>query len=287
MAGVRRAKMKIWKAVMCILAGSLAWSQGSFALRTGQREPVPPVRDPCRTFLCDQGGIIRGRADRKEIALVFTGGDFADGGPHVRAVLRKRQVRAGFFFTGDFYRDAGNKDLIRGLAADGHYLGPHSDKHLLYCDWSERDKTLVDKNLFAADILANCREMENLGIPRERAAYFIPPYEWYNTVIVKWAGELGLTLFSFTPGTSSNADYTTPLMPGYLGSEEIYGRILSYEEKDPCGLNGFILLIHIGSAPERTDKFYFKLEDLLSELTRRGYAMIRIDRLLGPERRMP
>jgi peptidoglycan/xylan/chitin deacetylase (PgdA/CDA1 family) len=37
--------------------------------------------------------------------LVFTGGDYADGGPHIRCVLRKRGVKASFFFTGDFYRD--------------------------------------------------------------------------------------------------------------------------------------------------------------------------------------
>jgi peptidoglycan/xylan/chitin deacetylase (PgdA/CDA1 family) len=70
-------------------------------------------------------------------------------------------------------------------------------------------------------------------------------------------------------------------MKEYLSSEEIYRRILAYEKKDPKGLNGFILLVHIGTAPERTDKLYLRLENLIDELSRRGYAFVRIDTLLS------
>ena len=241
--------------------------------------PAAPA-DPCRVFLCDQDGIVRGDTSVRRMSLVFTGGSFADGGDHIREVLRKEKVRAGFFFTGDFYRTPEFADLIRGLASDGHYLGPHSDKHLLYCDWDDRQKTLVTREEFRADILANFREMERFGIGRDEARLFIPPYEWYNRNIAAWCRELGLVLFNFTPGTSSNADYTTPSMPEYKSSREIYDRILAYEAKDPSGLNGFILLIHVGTDPERTDKFYLMLGDLIADLKARGYALVRIDELL-------
>lgn len=216
------------------------------------------------------------------MALVFTGGAFADGGEHIRAGLGRKRIRASFFFTGDFYRTPEFAGLIRGLAADGHYLGPHSDKHLLYCDWNDRSRTLVTRDEFRNDLLANYRAMERFGIARDRAPYFIPPYEWYNAEIAAWARDMGLVLFDFTPGTSSNADYTTPSMKEYLPSAVIYDRILAYEKKDPRGLNGFILLIHIGTDPERTDKLYLKLGDLLDELGRRGYSFVRIDDLLKP-----
>ena len=250
-------------------------------LAAGTAARTARAQDPCQVFTCDQGGIVRGDTSAKRLALVFTGGSFADGGEHIRAVLKKTGVKAGFFFTGDFYRTPELAGLIRGLAADGHYLGPHSDKHLLYCDWNDRAKTLVTRDAFRADLDANFREMERFGIARDRAPYFIPPYEWYNAEIVRWAREMGLVLFNFTPGTSSNADYTTPSMKEYLSSDAIYGRILAYEKKDPHGLNGFILLIHIGTDPARTDKFYLRLEDLVAELERRGYALVRIDELLG------
>ena len=168
------------------------------------------------------------------MSLIFTGGSFADGGEHIRRVLRDEGVKAGFFFTGDFYRTPEFEPLIRGLVADGHYLGPHSDKHLLYCPWDDREKTLVSREEFRADIEANFREMARFGIPRARRRLFIPPYEWYNREIAAWSRELGLVLFNFTPGTSSNADYTTPSMPEYLPSQTIYDRILAYEKSDPA-----------------------------------------------------
>ena len=237
-------------------------------------------QDSRAVFRCEEGGIIRGRTDRKEMALIITGGDFADGGDHIRAVLRDKGVKAGFFFTGDFYRSPEKKDLIRGLIADGHYLGPHSDKHLLYCDWDDRSKTLVKRDEFRADLLANTNIMEEFGIRGEDAPFFIPPYEWYNKDIVDWSRELGLTLFNFTPGTSSNADYTTPDMPEYLSSRTIWERIWACERRDPDGFNGFIMLTHIGTDPKRTDKFYLRLGDLLDELHKRDYRLVRIDDLL-------
>jgi peptidoglycan/xylan/chitin deacetylase (PgdA/CDA1 family) len=89
-----------------------------------------------------------------------------------------------------------------------------------------------------------------------------------------------LTLFNFTPGTNSNADYTTPSMDEYLSSQTIYQRILNWEGTDPHGLNGFILLLHVGAHPDRTDKLYLKLESLVDDLLARGYAFVRIDELL-------
>jgi len=239
------------------------------------------------TFLYDEGGVVRGDVSKKKLALIFTGGDFAEGGPHIRAVLSEKRVKAGFFFTGDFYRSGEKKDLVRGLIADGHYLGPHSDKHLLYCDWEDRSKTLVTREEFERDILANYAVMAEYGIRKQDAPYFIPPYEWYNKEIVAWSEGLGLVLFNFTPGTSSNADYTTPDMPNYLSSDVIYDRILAYEKADPNGLNGFILLIHIGTDPARTDKLYARLGELIDTLRARGYAFVRIDTLLSPCKPMP
>jgi peptidoglycan/xylan/chitin deacetylase (PgdA/CDA1 family) len=229
----------------------------------------------------DQGGIVRGDISKKEIALVLTGHDFAEGGTFVREVLARTEVSAGFFFSGDFYRREENATLIRGLKEDGHYLGPHSDRHLLYCSWENRDKLLVTKREFSDDILRNYRAMEAFGISREDSPFFIPPYEWYNSAIVSWAKELGLVLCNFTSGTLSTADYTTPDMANYRASTRIYQSIFERERADPYGLNGFILLLHIGTHPDRRDKFYRRLEELVSELRKKGYRFVRIDRLLS------
>ena len=179
-------------------------------------------------------------------------------------------MKASFFFTGDFFRSF--PSLVDSIKEDGHYIGAHSDKHLLYADWNNRDSTLVTEKEFKSDLKNNYSEMKNFGIGKKDAQFFLPPYEWYNDLISSWTNDLGLTLINFTPGTYSNADYTTPDMgERYLSSEEIYNRILSYEEENPNGLNGFILLLHIGTDPKRTDKFYNKLDELIKELRQRGY----------------
>jgi peptidoglycan/xylan/chitin deacetylase (PgdA/CDA1 family) len=98
----------------------------------------------------------------KEIALVFTGDTFADGGTHIRQVLAQQQIKASFFFTGNFYRNSGFKTLSVGLLTDGHYLGAHSDAHLLYCAWENRDSLLVNQEQFTGDWAANYRGMEKL-----------------------------------------------------------------------------------------------------------------------------
>jgi len=231
-------------------------------------------------FLFDHGGIVRGDTSRSALSLVFTGGDFADGGQSIRQTLGEKKVHAAFFFTGDFYRDPANKSIIAGLIKDGHYLGPHSDKHLLYAPWEKRDSSLVGEKQFKDDLLANYCIMESFGLKKTLPAFFIPPYEWYNEIHVRWARQLGVILFNFTPGTSSNADYTTPDMPSYRSSQSIYDKILAYEEQAPHGLNGFILLLHIGTDPSRTDKMYLRLGGLIDELRKRGYRFERLDHLL-------
>jgi len=240
-----------------------------------------PSQELDAPFTYDHGGIIRGDRSKKEIALVFTGDTFADGGAYIRQVLARQQVKASFFFTGNFYRHPGFKTLIEGLIADGHYLGAHSDAHLLYCAWEKRDSLLVTEEQFTADLAANYREMEKFGIAKTAARYFLPPYEWHNDTISAWTQAWGLQLVNYTPGTRSHADYTYPEMQArYVPSSKIYESILSYETSHTEGLNGFILLSHIGTDPRRTDKFYFMLEELMQTLRGKGYGFKRIDELL-------
>lgn len=226
----------------------------------------------------EYGGITRGDSTSKVIYLAFTGHEFADGGEIISKVLEEKEIKANFFFTGDFYRNPDNEKLIYELIKNGNYLGAHSDKHLLYASWEKRDSVLISKNEFKKDIQDNYSEMSKFGIKKEDSKYFMPPYEWYNKKISEWTNELGLQLINYTPGTSSNADYTIPSMPNYKTSEEIYKRILTYEETN--GLNGFILLSHIGTHPDRTDKFYNKLESLISELQKRGYMFSSLNEII-------
>ncbi|MFA5833241.1 MAG: glycoside hydrolase family 9 protein [Bacteroidota bacterium] len=222
------------------------------------------------------GGIARMDTTAKEIYLIFTGHEFADGGKQIANALRKNKVKASFFFTGDFYRQKKFVSTIKQLKKEGHYLGAHSDKHLLYASWEKRDSLHVTKEQFNNDVKNNYKAMKAFGIHSSAAPYFLPPYEWYNQTISDWTNELGLQLINFTPGTSSNADYTTPDMPNYISTDSIFSRILRYESNNSSGLNGFLLLSHIGTSEKRSDKFYAKLEALIVQLKKRGYTFKRL-----------
>lgn len=233
-----------------------------------------------QSFQTFQGAVVRGDTTQKNIALVFTGDEFADGGMHIAAVLGSQGISASFFFTGKFYRKPSFESLIDTLCSLGHYMGAHSDQHLLYCDWEKRDSLLVSRELFFSDLQNNYKAMLPFGIKKEDARYFLPPYEWYNDSIASWTHSLGLQLLNFTHGTLSHADYTVPGTQAYRSSEEIFQSILTYETSASHGLNGFILLAHIGTVSDRTDKFYFYLEKLVEELKSRAYRFKRIDELL-------
>lgn len=227
-----------------------------------------------------RGAIIRGDTTRRQLALVFTGDEFADGGDTIRQTLKKQGVKASFFLTGRFYRTPAFRPLIKALHRDGHYLGAHSDQHLLYCDWTKRDSLLVTQAAFLRDLRQNYQEMYEIGIAKQAAHYFLPPYEWYNETIADWTRQEGLQLINYTPGTSSHADYTTPDARNYRSSDTILESIYAFERRKPSALNGFILLMHLGTHPARTDKLYNHLPTLLNYLRQRGYTLVRVDDLL-------
>ena len=243
---------------------------------TGQDKGMP------ESFTYSSGAIVRGIPTEKNIALVFTGDLFGEGLDQISTVLEQHEIRASFFLTGNFYREDRFEVFIDKLLAGGHYLGGHSDRHLLYCDWVKRDSLLVTREQFISDLENNYREMERFGIHKADAQYFLPPYEWYNDSIAAWAHSWGLQLVNYTPGTLSHADYTVPGSAGYRSSADILHSILSYEASAGEGLNGFLLLMHTGSAPERSDRFYPLLGTLVDSLSSRGYQFLTVPELLAP-----
>ena len=106
------------------------------------------------------------------------------------------------------------------------------------------------------------------------ARYFIPPYEHYNAEVASWARQLGLQMVNYTPGTTTNGDYTTPDMPRYFSSKGILDKVYSIEKKS--GLNGYILLIHFGTDDARKDKLYNHLPSLIRTLKKKGYSFLSI-----------
>ena len=168
---------------------------------------------------------------------------------------------------------------MRKILSDGHYVGSHSYGHLLYAPWDRRDSLLVTREEFEADITRSYTLLHSFGISPADAPLFLPPYEHYNATVSSWARSLGLQVVNYTSGTYTNGDYTTPDLPYYYSSQFILDKVMEVEKEK--GLGGHIMLIHLGTPPERTDKFYRRLPELIRTLQRRGYRFVPLREAVG------
>ncbi|MCX6207641.1 MAG: glycoside hydrolase family 9 protein [Bacteroidetes bacterium] len=234
----------------------------------------PSYQSKSKTLVKSHGAIVRSDSTLKELAIVFTADEFGEGLPTIIKTLNKNNVWASFFFTGRFYRNPLFQNEIDQLAKSSNYLGPHSDQHLLYCDWTKRDSTLITRARFQYDFNQNLASMPKDIYSSSNIQYFIPPYEWWNDDIVRWCNEKGITLFNFTPGIGTNADYAWPEMGNaYKSSELLISNLKKFEATNPNHLNGAIILIHAGTDPRRKDKLYDHLDEIIAYLKEKGYRL--------------
>lgn len=246
----------------------------------GAPDPTAPERkQQVSSLMMSHGGIVRGPRNEKRLAMVFTGGSYGEGAATILDALAERGLKASFFVTGDYLALPDQAPLLRRMVDEGHYLGPHSHAHLLYAPWEDRSRSLVTEQEFKADLRRNLAELQQLGACSQQPVYFIPPFEYYNEQHSQWAAEIGCVLFNFTPGSGSNRDWAPEGHKAFKPSEQIAHEVLDFESREPEGLNGFLLLLHLGS--QRQDKMPPHVGPLIDELAARGYSFARIDELLA------
>ncbi len=112
--------------------------------------------------------------DKKEIAISFDDGPATNYTPEILQLLKKENVKAGFFCIGN--RIAGNENILKQIQEHGHIIGNHSYSHHFWFDMFSSKKMLED--LRSMD-----REMKRvIGIePR----LFRPPYGVTNPNLKK------------------------------------------------------------------------------------------------------
>lgn len=226
-----------------------------------------------------KGGIDRGDIHNKALSFVFTGGSHGEGVDHILDVLKEKKVVGSFFLTGNYLRNPKYRAGVERMVREGHYVGAHSDNHPKYVKKHGDSHTLISQYAFKKDLDKNFAALATYGIKKSDATYYIPPYEMYNQTIANWCKEYGLTLFNYTPGTRTNGDYTDPSSYRYYSSKEILQWVWK-EEAKTHGLNGHIMLIHVGVGPKRTDKFYLKMGPLIDQLRGKGYEILSVPSLI-------
>lgn len=216
------------------------------------------------------GAVVKINPGEKNIFLVFTADSMFQGGERILKTLKKERVKGSFFFTGNCLRLPEHEDIIKRIIKDEHYVGGHSDNHLLYAEWGKRDSLIVSRDSLMRDLERNAAELARFGITKEKSRWLLPPYEYYNSESNFLTERMGYRVLNYTPGTGTPADYTTPDMPSYKTSEQLIDNLYNFE--NAVGLDGAILLIHPGIHPDRTDRLYNRLGEIIKHLKEKGYS---------------
>ena len=214
--------------------------------------------------------IVRVKPSSKDIYLAFTADSMFQGANKVLKTLKKNKIKGSFFFTGNALRMEEHKEVIENIIEEGHYVGGHSDSHMLYAPWDKRDSLLVTQEQIAEDIIANAKELEKFGITKEQSLWFMSPYEWYNDISVRVTEKLGYKVINFTPGILTSDDYTTPGMSNYKSSQQLIDQLYAFEHTR--GLGGAVILIHPGIHEDRIDRLYDRLGEIIQYLSKKGYS---------------
>jgi peptidoglycan/xylan/chitin deacetylase (PgdA/CDA1 family) len=241
----------------------LTYYFGKMESKGNSLKKVERVNDAC-------GAAVRVNPDEKKVYFIFSADTRFNGGSHILKTLDKYGVKGSFFLTGNCLRMEEHKELIEKIIADGHYVGGHSDNHLLYATWEDRDSSLVTRDSLIRDMQLNMAELKKFGIKSEDARWFLPPYEYYNSDHVKWLENAGMKVMNLTPGSATSADYTTADMPNYKTSQTLINALMAFEER--VGLNGAIILIHPGIESGRPDPLYHRLGEIIKTLKKKGYT---------------
>jgi peptidoglycan/xylan/chitin deacetylase (PgdA/CDA1 family) len=219
--------------------------------------------------------------------LTFDGGSEANVAGEILDSLRARSVRATMFLTGQFIRV--HPDWVRRMVADGHEVGNHLDSHphLTTYETNHRQKTLPGVTReFLIGQLRHAEESFRSLTGKPMVPFWRAPFGEHNEEIRAWAAEAGYRHISWTRGAGTAEDLDTRDWVAdrsshiYRSRQEIAARLVALGNRQPEGLNGGIVLMHLGTH-RRTDRPHESLPEILKGLQDQGYRLVTVSELLG------
>ncbi|MEV0124864.1 polysaccharide deacetylase family protein [Streptomyces sp. NPDC050703] len=188
--------------------------------------------------------ILRVDGRRRSMVLTFDDGPDPRYTPGILRTLRAYDVRAMFFVCGEMA--AGNKDLLREMADDGHVIGNHT--------WTHPLLTRLDRSSTRDEIERTSDVVED--IVGAYPAWFRAPYGAWNRNAFQLGAELGMEPLAWTVDT---LDWTEP------GAGAIVRRVRA------GAAPGVVVLSH-DAGGDRTGTVE-ALRDYLPELLGSGYRI--------------
>ncbi len=254
------------------------------------KKPTPPKKIPkiLPPILKEYSppDITRVSTKRRLVVLTFDGGWSASDASWILDILADRKVRATMFITGKFIEKY--PSIVRRMVRDGHEVANHTTNHphLTSFGANKRQTTLpgVTKKFLASELSSTARSFKRITGKRIKP-YWRAPYGEVNPELRAWAFSEGYIHIGWTSDLKKKQsldsldwveDKSSKL---YLTSSEIRDRILDFGHGEKEGLNGGIILMHLGTN-RKTDKASKRLGEIIDLLRYRGYNFTTVTGLI-------
>ncbi len=228
-----------------------------------QGHAIVPLNQPAQQFvraevnvnagieshLIPQAHHVLREVGQQDVALAINVAWGEESLPGLLDVFGKEDVRATFFFIGDWARKF--PELVQAVAADGHEVGNHGLYHGHPCALSREDlsRMILENNVLLAKIIG-----------RQPSPLFAPPAGEFNQRSVGVAADLGYRTILWTVDT---IDWKRP------SPDLIHARVVNKV------LNGAIILMH-PTAPTLV-----ALPGLIKALREKGFRFVTVGEMLG------
>ncbi|GAB4369555.1 MAG: hypothetical protein Kow0042_11340 [Calditrichia bacterium] len=236
---------------------------------------------PVREFFARS--IEQGSEKNPRLALTFDGGSDNAHTEEILAILRDNRIKCTLFLTGKFIEK--HPDLVLQMLKDGHEIANHtySHPHLTTYAQNRKQETLsgVTRNFLIHQLLKTDSVFYQLT-GQHLQPFWRAPYGEYNPQILSWAAEAGFLHIRWTPGFDTFDWVTDESSKLFKTPDEIFEHFLQEEKQRPAGLNGIIVLMHLGSH-RNNNHVYESLPGLIRYLKDRKYVLAPISELLEQE----
>lgn len=227
----------------------------------------------------------RGIQSEKQIALTFDGDYLNNMADSILTILQDRKIPATFFLTGRFIEKY--PETVRRIVADGHVVGNHTWRHPHLTQYESTRKHDLHPDINREKLHSELKKTAELFeeiTGKSMSRYWRAPYGEHNYQIRLWAAELGYRQIGWTRDRRLKlsldtmdwvADENSPL---YQNPQDILNNILKFEAQSEFGMNGGIVLMHLGSLRE-ADYPFEVIDTIIDELKSRGYVFVSIPQM--------
>lgn len=225
---------------------------------------------------------------KKLVSLTFDGGASSNATAMILDTLRSRRVRATMFLTGRYMRR--NRAFVESMIAQGHDIGNHTQNHPHLTTYAQtrthRTVQSVSRDLISRELAKANEEFRRLT-GTDTAPFWRAPYGETNREINRWARECGYLHVGWRQARTWKQNFDTndwvpdEETPGYHTPGEVIEKFTSMAQEKPYGMNGAIVLMHLGTVRKKKDQQVHRvLGTLIDRLRELGYRFVTVSVLV-------